>query len=72
MKKKYYAVEVVRQIEETVEIIVEADDEAAVSDVALRHLKTHGSEYEWLNPKSDMIVWRKRDVDTPAIVDVVA
>lgn len=72
MTKKYYAVEVVRQIEETVEIIVAADDETEVSGVALDHLKAHGDEYQWFNPKSELIVWRKRDIETPAIVDVVA
>ena len=68
MSKKYYAVEVVRQIEETVEILVEAPDEDAAHDAALAHLKEHASEYEWINPKVDLTVWRKREVETPAIV----
>ena len=70
--KQYYAVEVVRQIEETVEIMVEAPDENAAHDAALEHLMAHSAEYEWLNPKRDLIVWRKRQIDPPAIVDVSA
>ncbi|WP_027569929.1 hypothetical protein [Bradyrhizobium sp. URHA0013] len=70
MTRKYYAVEVVRQIEETVEIMVEAPDQTAAHDAALAHLKARGSEYQWLNPKCDFVVWRERQVDTPAIVDV--
>ena len=70
--KQYYAVEVVRQIEETVEIIVEAGDEDSAHVAALEHLRSRGDEYQWLNPKRDMIVWRKRKVATPAIVDVEA
>ncbi|MBR0967937.1 hypothetical protein JQ554_27245 [Bradyrhizobium diazoefficiens] len=72
MPRKFYAVEVVRQIEETVEIIVEAADEDAAQRAALDHLKARGGEYEWLNPKTELIVWRKRAVETPAIVDVTA
>jgi len=68
--RKYYAVEVVRQIEETVEIMVEAPDETSAHDAALAHLKAHGAEYQWLNPKCDLVVWRERQVGTPAIVDV--
>ncbi|MGY3366052.1 hypothetical protein ACVWZL_003177 [Bradyrhizobium sp. GM2.4] len=49
MTRKYYAVEVVRQIEETVEIMVEAPDQTAAHDAALAHLKARGSEYQWLN-----------------------
>jgi hypothetical protein len=70
MPKNYYAVEVVRQIEETVEILVEAPSEDTAQDAALAHLKVHASEYEWINPMVDLTVWRKRKVDTPAIVDV--
>jgi hypothetical protein len=68
--RKFYAVEVVRQIEETVEIMVEAPDQTAAHDAALAHLKARGSEYQWLNPKCDLVVWRERQVDTPAIIDV--
>jgi len=68
--RKFYAVEVVRQIEETVEIMVEAPDETTAHDAALAHLKARGSEYQWLNPKCDLVVWRERQVDTPAIIDV--
>ncbi|WP_441235998.1 hypothetical protein [Bradyrhizobium sp. 930_D9_N1_4] len=70
MTKKYYAVEVVRQIEETVEIMVEAPDETTAHDAALAHLKSRGGEYQWLNAKCDFVVWREREIDTPAIVDV--
>lgn len=72
LPRKFYAVEVVRQIEETVEIIVEATNEESAQGAALAHLKARGSEYEWLNPKTELIVWRKRAVETPAIVDVTA
>jgi hypothetical protein len=72
MPKTYFAVEVVRQIEETVEIIVEAKDETSAQNAALAHLKARGDEYAWLNSKSEFIVWRKRAIDTPAIVDVTA
>jgi hypothetical protein len=68
--RKYYAVEVVRQIEETVEIMVEAPDETSAHHAALAHLKARGSEYQWLNSKCDFVVWRERQVDTPAIIDV--
>jgi hypothetical protein len=68
--RKYYAVEVVRQIEETVEIMVEAPDKTSAHHAALAHLKARGSEYQWLNPKCDFVVWRERQVDTPAIIDV--
>jgi hypothetical protein len=40
--------------------------------VTLAHLKARGDEYAWLNSKSEFIVWRKRAIDTPAIVDVTA
>lgn len=70
MSKNYYAVEVVRQIEETVEIMVEAPDKTSAHEAALAHLKAHGAEYQWLNPKCDLVVWRERQVETPAIVDV--
>ncbi len=70
MARKYYAVEVVRQVEETVEIMVEAPDETAAHHAALEHLQAHSAEYQWLNPKQDLIVWRKRQIDPPAIVDV--
>lgn len=72
MARQFYAVEVVRQIEETVEIVVEAKDEASAQAAALDHLKARGNEYEWLNAKTEFIVWRKRAIETPAIVDVTA
>lgn len=72
MPRTFFAIEVVRQVEATVEIIVEAADEDTAQAAALAHLKARGDEYEWLNPKSEFIVWRKRPVDTPPIVDVTA
>lgn len=72
MAKRYYAVEVVRQVEETIEIMVEAPDEGTAHAAALEHLKAHSAEYEWLNAKRDLIVWRKRQIEPPAIVDVSA
>ena len=70
MPKKFYAIEVVRRIEETVEIMVEAPDEHSAHDAALEHLKDRGDESKWLNPKCELIVGCKREIDTPAIVDV--
>lgn len=70
LRRTFYAVEVVRQVEETVEIIVEAADEESAQRAALAHLKARGGEYQWLNPKAEYIVWRKRPVEMPAIVDV--
>lgn len=72
MTRKFYAVEVVRQIEETIEIMVEAPDADAAGTAALAHLRARGDEYQWLDPKRDLIVWRKRPIDPPAIVDVTA
>ena len=72
MSRTFFAIEVVRQVEATVEIIVEAVDEEPAQGAALEHMKARGDEYEWLNPKSEFIVWRKRPVDTPPIVDVTA
>ena len=71
MKKKYFAVEVVRRIEDTVEIIVEAPDEQSAHGAALDHLRTHAVEYQWFNPRTDLAVWRKREIATLAIVDAV-
>jgi hypothetical protein len=33
-------------------------------------LKSKGDEYEWSKPRKDLTVWHKREIDTPAIVDV--
>lgn len=70
MTKTYYAVEVVRQTEETIEIMVEAPSADAAGAAALDHLRARGDEYQWLNPKRDLIVWRQRQIDPPPIVDV--
>lgn len=70
MPKKYFNVVVVRSIEETVEIVVEAPSADRAHDVALEHLKARGDEYSWGQPRRDLTVWHKREIDTPAIVDV--
>jgi hypothetical protein len=70
MKKKFFNVTVVRSIEETVEIVVEAETADDAHDAALAHLNTKGAEYEWKNPRTDLTVWHKAEIDTPAIVDV--
>ena len=70
--KKYYAVEVVRQIAETVEVIVHASTEDDAHDAALAHLKRNGNEYTWQNAKKTFTVGRNREIDTPPIVDVIA
>jgi hypothetical protein len=70
MAKKFYNVVVVRSIEETIEIVVEAPNPDDAHDAALAHLKAKGDEYEWKNPRTDLTVWHKAEIDTPAIVDV--
>jgi hypothetical protein len=50
--------------------MVEAPDKTSAHHAALAHLKARGSEYQWLNSKCDFVVWRERQVDTPAIIDV--
>ncbi len=70
MRKKFFNVVVVRSIEETVEIVVEAASADDAHSAALAHLKAKGDEYEWTSPRKDLTVWHKREIDTPAIVDV--
>jgi hypothetical protein len=70
MPKKFFNVVVVRSIEETVEIVVEAGSADRAHNAALEHLKARGDEYEWTSPRQDLTVWHKREIDTPAIVDV--
>lgn len=47
MPKKFFNVVVVRSIEETVEIVVEAASAHDAHGGALEHLKARGDEYEW-------------------------
>jgi hypothetical protein len=35
-------------------------------------LQKNGDEYAWEKPRKDLTVWHKREIDTPAIVDVSA
>lgn len=72
MSKKFFNVVVVRSIEATVEIVVEAKSADDAHDAALEHLQARGDEYEWTRPRKDLIVWHKQEIDTPAIVDVTA
>jgi hypothetical protein len=61
---------VVRSIEETVEIVVEASTADDAHDAALGHLKAKGDEYEWKKPRTDFTVRHTAEIDTPAVVDV--
>jgi hypothetical protein len=70
MLKKFFNIVVVRSIEETVEIVVEAPNANDAHAAALRHLKARGDEYEWNKPRTDLTVWHKAEIDTPAIIDV--
>jgi hypothetical protein len=70
MSKKFFNVVVVRSIEATVEIVVEAKSADDAHDAALEHLHAKGDEYEWTSPRKDLIVWHKQEIDTPAIIDV--
>jgi hypothetical protein len=70
MPRKFFNVVVVRSIEETVEIVVEAKSADDAHAAALKHLKARGDEYEWSEPRKDLTVWHKREIDTPAIIDV--
>jgi uncharacterized membrane protein YjdF len=70
MPKKFFNVVVVRSIEATVEIVVEAKSAADAHEAALAHLKSKGDEYEWKSLRKDLTVWHKQEIDTPAIVDV--
>jgi hypothetical protein len=70
MPKKFFNIVVVRSIEATVEIVVEAPTANDAHAAALTHLKARGDEYEWNQPRTDLTVWHKAEIDTPAIVDV--
>jgi hypothetical protein len=70
MPNKFFNVVVVRSIEETVEIVVEAKSADDAHGAALAHLRAKGDEYEWSQPRKDLTVWHKREIDTPAIIDV--
>ena len=72
MPKKFFNVVVVRSIEETVEIVVEAKSADDAHGAALAHLQAKGDEYEWSKPRKDFTVWHKREIDVPAIIDVTA
>jgi hypothetical protein len=65
MPKKLFNVVVVRSIEETVEIVVEAASAHDAHACCLEHLKANGDEYEWKSPRKDLTVWHKREIDTP-------
>jgi hypothetical protein len=72
MQKKFFSVVVVRSVEQQVDVIVEALNEDQAHTAAIAHLKEKGAEYAWSAPQTDYIVWHKREIDTPAIVDVTA
>lgn len=72
MTNKFYSVVVVRSIEQSVEIVVEAADADDAHLAALRHLAAKGDEYVWQRPRTDLTVWHKREIETPAIADVTA
>ncbi|QUS39907.1 hypothetical protein RPMA_14490 [Tardiphaga alba] len=72
MSRKFYSVVVVRSIEESTEIVVEAASEDQAHAMALKHLAASGDEYAWSHPRKDLTVWHKREIDTPAIIDVSA
>ena len=72
MPKKFFNVVVVRSIEETVEIVVEAGSADDAHRAALAHVKARGDEYQWSSPRKDLTVWHNQEIDTPAIVDVTA
>lgn len=72
MARKFYSVVVVRSVEESTEVVVEAANEDQAHSAALTHLASRGDEYEWHSPRKDLIVWHKREIDTPAIIDVSA
>ncbi|WP_244499837.1 hypothetical protein [Tardiphaga robiniae] len=54
------------------EIVVEAKSADDAHVAAIRHLQKSGDEYAWEKPRKDLTVWHKREIDTPAIVDVSA
>jgi hypothetical protein len=72
MARKFFSVVVVRSVEESVEIVVEAKSADDAHVAAIQHLQINGDEYAWERPRKDLTVWHKREIDTPAIVDVSA
>jgi hypothetical protein len=70
MAKKFFSIVVVRSVEESVEIVVEAQSADDAHLAAIQHLKAKGDEYAWQKPRKDLTVWHKREIDTPAIIDV--
>jgi hypothetical protein len=70
MPRNFFNVVMVRSIEETVEIVIEAKSADDAHDAALQHLKSRGDEYAWSTPRKDLTVWHKQEIDPPAIVDV--
>ncbi|UGV26596.1 hypothetical protein E0H22_13385 [Rhodopseudomonas boonkerdii] len=72
MIRRFYSVVVVRSVEESTEVIVEAASEDQAHSTALSHLTARGDEYMWHSPRKDFIVWHKREIAPPAIVDVIA
>ncbi|SNT06772.1 hypothetical protein SAMN05216374_2536 [Tardiphaga sp. OK246] len=72
MARKFFSVVVVRSVEESVEIVVEAKSADDAHVAAIQHLQKNGDEYAWEKPRKDLTVWHKREIDTPAIVDVSA
>jgi hypothetical protein len=72
MVRKFYSVVVVRSVEESTEVIVEATSEDQAHSAALSHIASKGDQYTWHRPRQDFIVWHKREIDIPAIVDVTA
>lgn len=72
MDRKFYSIVVVRSVEESTEVIVEAPSEDEAHAAALSHLAIKGDEYLWHSPRKDLVVWHKREIDTPAIIDVTA
>ncbi len=72
MARKFYSVVVVRSVEESTEVVVEAASEDQAHSAALSHLAAKGDEYTWHSPRKDLVVWHKREIETPAIIDVSA
>lgn len=72
MTRKFYSVVVVRSVEESTELVVEAASEDEAHAAALTHLSANEDEYVWHSPRKDLVVWHKREIDTPAIIDVTA
>jgi hypothetical protein len=70
MANKFFSIVVVRSVEESVEIVVEARSAEDAHVAAIRHLQAKGEEYTWQKPRRDLTVWHNREINTPAIIDV--